>query len=65
MTINVGKVSAGTLNAVQARGHSLDDVAAMSPREVFNEYCEWHGLVSWGDALWKMAEELKGAETSP
>jgi len=45
------------------RGHSEEDVAKMYPQELFDEYCNWHGLQGWGDSLWEVIHELKDAET--
>ncbi len=45
------------------RGHSKETIAKMSPEEVFNEYCNWHGLQGWGESLWEVIHELKDAET--
>ncbi len=33
-------------------------IEGMSPRKVFAEYCEWHGLINWGSELFDLAVEL-------
>ncbi len=39
------------LDALTERGHSADAIEVMSPREMFREFCEWHGLINWSDRL--------------
>lgn len=45
--------------ALYSRGISDEQIAIMSPKEVFHEYCEWHGLINWSDELWNTVCELK------
>lgn len=37
----------------------------MSPREAFDEYCTWNGIVNWGDTLWENAKALMAFERQP
>lgn len=48
------------LMALQKRGHSEQDIARMSPKKAFIEYCEWNGLLSWGETLWNQMLILSG-----
>lgn len=36
--------------------------ARRSGRQLFREYCQWHGLIGWGDMLWATVESLREAE---
>lgn len=31
----------------------------MTPREAFEEYCEWHGLIRWSNRLFSLVEECQ------
>lgn len=33
---------------------------SMNAENLFNEYCEWHGLGGWGSTLINTLEELRG-----
>lgn len=48
------------LLALQKRGHGEKEIAGMSPKEAFAEYCEWHGLLGWGETLWNQVMLLSG-----
>ena len=41
----------GLYSALAERGHSDDAILAMGPDEMFDEFCEWHGLIRWGPTL--------------
>ena len=49
----------GDLNS---RGHTDEDIAKMTPKEAFNEFCSWNGLIGWGNRLWFAMEAFKGSE---
>lgn len=59
--MDISKIPAKVLADIRKRGHSDEDIAAMSPEEAFREYCEWNGLINWGDALFRAVEALKTA----
>lgn len=46
------------LENCRERGHSDEDIELMSPRQLFVEYCEWEGLISWGNKLWNIVSKL-------
>jgi hypothetical protein len=60
--VDVKMIPAGVLNALRKRERTDEQIAAMSPREVFNEYCTWHGLIGWGDELYDAAAKLREQE---
>lgn len=33
---------------------SDSDIAALSPKERFDKFCNWEGLIHWGDELWEL-----------
>jgi len=50
------------LAAVRQRETFTDkEIAELSPRQLFDEYCTWHGLLRWGDSLWDTVDKLKSA----
>lgn len=53
------------LLALQKRGHSEQEIALMSPKKAFAEYCEWNGLLSWGETLWNQVMILSGNAEVP
>ena len=62
MALNFDELLGDTLDALRERGHSDEQIEAMSPSEAFSEYCNWHGLLGWGDELWALMAELNRAE---
>lgn len=46
------------LEDVRERGNSDSQIEKMNPKEVFTEYCSWHGIINWGDALYDLAVGL-------
>ena len=40
------------------RGHDVDD--DIKPKEAFDEWCEWNGLIGYGPQLRKLYEETVG-----
>jgi hypothetical protein len=61
MALDLSKIPAHILVDVRERGHSDADIAAMTPRELFSEYCEWNGLLRWGDTLFSAVEACQKA----
>ncbi|MFM0608666.1 hypothetical protein PQR05_29470 [Paraburkholderia sediminicola] len=56
--MNIPETPANVLAALRKRGHDDEAIAAMSPQFAFSEYCDWHGLIGWGDELWNTAKNL-------
>ncbi len=56
------KLNFAVKDALVNRGHSEKQIRSMSPREAFEEYCEWNGLINWGDTLWENAKSLMAQE---
>lgn len=34
-------------------------IAQSSPEEIFERYCEWHGLIGWSRQLWTIVTQLQ------
>ena len=59
MTENKNRWPDGVVAALRSRGHSDEEIDAMDPRTAFAEFCQWNGLLGWGEPLWKIAHELE------
>lgn len=53
-TINVAVV-----DACIERGYKTEEIFNMSPKELFEEYCCWHGLINWSDTLFDIVIDLE------
>ncbi len=51
--------------ALKERGHTEEQINAMTPREKFVEFCEWHGLGGWANILISAYKEAHKEETQP
>lgn len=49
------------INDLKERGHSEEDISKMTPERAFTEYCNWQGLINWGDSLWLAVQKFKNA----
>lgn len=56
--MDVNALKPAMRDALRERGHNDQAIALMSPREAFDEYCTWHGIIRWGDTLWEQAAAL-------
>jgi hypothetical protein len=61
MALDLSKIPAHALQDVRKRGYSDDDIRAMTAREFFSEYCNWNGLMRWGDTLFSVVEASQKA----
>ena len=41
------------------------DVRRLSSEEAFGFYCQWNGLLGWGNKLWDAVAALKEADLQP
>jgi hypothetical protein len=51
------------LRVLRVRGHKDEVIAEMSPRQMFIEYGEWHGI-PYPDTFFDLAVALGGAEAA-
>lgn len=63
--MNFENKNSEVLLALKKRGHSEQDIARMSPKNAFVEYCEWNGLLCWGETLWNQVMILSGNAKVP
>lgn len=56
------KVSVDINKTLIERGHSDETTQRMSGREIFAEYCNWHGLINWSDTLWDVVLVLRAMD---
>lgn len=63
--MDISKLPPAVRESLRERGYSAEAMASMSPREAFDEYCTWHGLIHWGDTLWEQAAALMKMEPTP
>lgn len=48
------------LTSPDKAGYPVDEVLNWSGEEIFEKYCEWHGLLgSWHRTLWRVVPELR------
>ncbi len=50
-------------SALLAAGYNLKDFEHMTPKDLFDAYCTWHGLINWGYDLWEVMESLQRGDT--
>lgn len=43
--MDVNALKPAMRDTLRERGHSDQAIALMSPREAFDEYCTWHGII--------------------
>ncbi len=36
-------------------------IESLSPQEIFEAYCTWHGLIGWSGLLWDTVQALANA----
>lgn len=53
------QIPSSVLEALQERGHSDETISNMKPQTMFNEYCEWNGLIGYGRSLWNLVIDLQ------
>ncbi|CAG9169951.1 hypothetical protein [Cupriavidus pinatubonensis] len=58
--MELAKIPKQVLDAVRQREKFTDaEIGIMTPRELFEEYCNWHGIINWGDTLWETMQQLQ------
>lgn len=50
------------LETLREMSRSDDDIESMSPEQAFSEYCNWHGLINWGNRLLRVADNIRAAQ---
>jgi hypothetical protein len=57
--LNLNKMDDRVLDALRNRGHSDEQIQKMSPEDVFDEFCQWEGLLGWGPTLREALDDLR------
>jgi len=57
------KLDKETYTTLIERGVSPSDIPQMSADDIFDEYCQWHGLINWGPRLRRVLENAKEVES--
>lgn len=57
--MNISSLDADVYEALRGRRHTDEDIAAMSVKEAFSEYCEWQGLRGWAPTLIEVMRNLE------
>lgn len=63
--MDMNKLPPGVREALRERGRKEAEVAIMTPREIFEDYCNWNGIINWSDTLWDTAIALMNAHAAP
>lgn len=63
--MDINKLPAGVRVALRDYGRSDAEVAIMSARGVFEDYCNWNGIINWSDTLWETMQTLVAAQPTP
>ena len=58
----IEKIPDYILTDLHERGLSNTVIANETPEYLFKEYCNWQGLINWGDSLITVLDELRRAE---
>ena len=61
--LDINKIPPHILGNLKDRGHTNEEIAMMTPKKAFSEYCNWHGLSGWGDSLAQAIKSLDESET--
>lgn len=69
MSLDISKLNENVLEAVRQHlgcedpdDESRDvEIAAMSPREVFEKFLNWEGIIRYGATIWDAVESIKAA----
>ena len=59
--MKIAKIPDYILDDLTERGLSAKNINESTPEQLFCEYCDWHGLVDWGEALITVLEDLRNA----
>jgi len=63
--MDMNKLPPGMREALRERGRKEAEVAIMTPREIFEDFCNWNGIINWSDTLWDTATALMSAQPVP
>lgn len=56
---DIRKIPHHVLAALRSAEYTDDQIKLMTAQEVFDAYCDWHGLINWGNVLWNTVLDLQ------
>jgi len=62
MAIDIAKINPQILADIRARGRCDAAIAVMSPAELFQEWCEWNGIIGFAYTILDTVDNLRAAE---
>jgi len=63
MTVDIKKLPRDVVHALKQRRHTEFQIEALTPEQIFDEYCQWHGLLGWGETLRGVLDSARKAAT--
>lgn len=57
--MDITKIMNATKDDLHQRGWTNEEIEKMSPEKAFQEFCEWHGLINWGETLISVLDNLR------
>lgn len=59
--MDIENLSVDVLTALRERGLSDAFIEGSGPESLFDEYCNWQGLIGYGPTLVRVLDELRSA----
>jgi hypothetical protein len=60
--MQIDKIPAKVLSVAKEVGKPKAELELMTGKELFEMYCDWEGLINYGDELWELVMSLRFAE---
>lgn len=60
--MDIKDVPSEIVKSVKSRGFNDHQISAMTADQMFDEYCNWHGLIKWGPTLRYVLDSLRDSE---
>ena len=62
MATDLSKVPGYVLDNLRQAEYTDEQLRGKTPQELFEAYCEWHGLCGWAGDLWEAVNKLRAIE---
>lgn len=59
--MKIENISSNVMDALRKRHLSDEEIQAMTPEELFTEYCEWNGMMGWSRFFIDALDNLRAA----
>jgi len=60
--MNINKIPDYILDDLRSRGLTDRIISKQTPEFLFEEYCNWQGLIGWSDSLITVLDDLREAD---